>query len=278
MTYFQLYNAISADFEENKIDDFSFQAKQLVMNFFGFSKTDFLLNYHTEVSEDVFLLLEDAKKLISGVPLQYLIGKWSFMGFDFAVGDGVLIPRPETEMLVELATEYLKKLKTPVVFDLCSGTGCVGISVAKLFPNAKVYLFEKYDKPIDYIKKNIALNSTENVKVIKCDITKKFPIEEKADCILSNPPYINSSHIEFLQKQVHFEPKTALDGGCDGLEFYRAIHDFWLDELKNDGFFVAEHGEGQGAKITSIFQDSLENIKISDDLCGFDRIVSGFKK
>lgn len=278
MTYFQLYKYISGDFQNAGIDDFSFQAKQLVLDFFGFSSNNFVIDSHNEIKADYSGLLENVKKLIDGVPLQYLLGKWSFMGFDFKVGEGVLIPRPETEMLVEFAVQKMKDVEFPIIFDLCSGTGCVGISVAKLIPDSKVFLFEKYDEPIKYIKENIVLNNVPNVQVVKWDIFKSFPTKIIADCILSNPPYINTDDIDCLQKQVLFEPKTALDGGKDGLDFYRAINNIWIDKLKKDGYLAMEHGDGQGKEISSIFVDKLKNIKISNDLSGIDRIVSGFKK
>lgn len=278
MTYFQLYSKISDDFKNAHVDDYSFQAKQLVLSFFDFSVTDFVIKSHNQIETDYSDLMKSVKMLIDGTPLQYLLGKWNFMGFDFKVGKGVLIPRPETEMLVEFAVKCLKDVQSPTVFDLCSGTGCVGISLAKLLPNSKVFLFEKYDEPIQYINQNIILNNVSNVQVVKWDITEKYPMETKIDCIVSNPPYINSKDLDDLQKQVQFEPKTALDGGEDGLDFYRTINRIWLDKLKINGFIAVEHGDGQSKEISGIFADKLKNIKIFDDLSGIDRIVSGFKK
>ena len=209
------------------------------------------------------------------MPLQYIIGEWEFMGHIFAVGEGVLIPRPETEVLVELALKKIKNIESPVVFDLCSGSGCIGISIAKERPNAKVFLFEKYDKAFGYLTKNA--QNINNVVPVQHDITLDadelcLPIP---DVIVSNPPYIRSDEMETLQKEVKKEPSTALDGGEDGMDFYRVIAEKWLPKIKSGGAFFVECDPEQADPLSKIFLPRCTKVKSVSDLNGDLRVVCG---
>ncbi|MBO5858059.1 MAG: peptide chain release factor N(5)-glutamine methyltransferase, partial [Clostridia bacterium] len=149
----------------------------------------------------------------NGEPLQYILGKWDFYDMTFNVGEGVLIPRPETEILVDFALEKIKDIENPVIYDLCAGSGCIGLTVANHRKDAKVFLLEKEDGALKYLKSNKEKYNLDNAFIIKGDLFEvdflNFP---DADVILSNPPYIPACEIESLQKEVHFEPITALDG------------------------------------------------------------------
>lgn len=278
MTYEQLYKKTLRLFEENSLEDASFQAKQLLLSHFTMDAKDYFLKKSQEVSGDIPGFEEKCRLVLAGRPLQYIIGQWEFMGFPFYVGDGVLIPRPETELLCQLALDAAALKENPVIFDLCAGSGCVGISVAKLRPDARVYLFEKSPDAVAYCKKNILLNQVQNVQIIEWDILKESYPACMADVILSNPPYIETDVIPTLQRQVRHEPKMALDGGADGLLFYRAIARLWLPALKDGGFLAVEHGEGQSGQIIKIFEKSLLNLQVHNDYAGHDRIVSGNKE
>lgn len=188
-----------------------------------------------------------------GRPLQYVIGAWDFFGEEFSVGEGVLIPRPETEMLVEFAREYLKDKKNSVVVDLCAGSGCIGITAARLFPGSKVCLVEKSEEALHYLRKNVENSGCPNITVIKGDAFLS-PAENgipEFDLLLSNPPYIPSGELVLLQNEVRREPEMALDGGKDGLDFYRVIAEKWLPCCK--GAVCIECGEGQTEEIEKIF-------------------------
>jgi len=164
-----------------------------------------------------------------------------------------------------------------VVYDLCSGSGCIGISIAKKCSNAFVYLIEKSDDALFYLKKNA--DKIKNVKVLQgniCNI-KEFDFLENADVIISNPPYIRQDELANLQSEVKNEPLMALDGGKDGLDFYRVINDNWYSKLNDKGKLFLEIGNEQGESIFNVLYE-FENINVIKDLYGNDRIVSADKK
>lgn len=217
-------------------------------------------------------LLELIHRRIDGEPLQYLLGEWEFYGLPFYVGNGVLIPRPDTETLADLAIEFLQDRKADCI-DLCSGSGCLAVSVEKNCKNAAVTAIEKSDEAYDFLIKNIALNKS-CVKAVKGDITKD--IFGRYDLIISNPPYIKTEDLETLQREVQHEPKAALDGGEDGLLFYREIADKWIPRLKAGGMLAVEIGIGQQDDVKKLFRESgLKNIGERKDLCGVVRVVFG---
>lgn len=210
-----------------------------------------------------------------GRPLQYVIGSWNFFGEEFLVGEGVLIPRPETEMLVEFAQDYLKNKKNQVVVDLCSGSGCIGISVARIFPDAEVYLVEKSEEALSFLRKNVEKSGCRNITVVHGDAFLS-PSENgisEFDLLLSNPPYIPSGEIDSLQSEVQFEPKMALDGGNDGLDFYRIIAEKWLPFCK--GAICIECGEGQTNEIENIFSKYCKETYPQADFQNILRTVCG---
>lgn len=217
-------------------------------------------------------LIERRKK---GEPLQYIVGSWSFYGLEFAVGEGVLIPRPETELLVEYVLKELKNINNIVVYDLCSGSGCIGLTVAKIRPDADVYLFEKEDKAFEYTKKNAEKFNLKNVNLVKCDIFDfDFSLLPLADAIISNPPYIKTDEIPFLQTEVRHEPVSSLDGGKDGLDFYRCIASKWSKKLKKGGLIAMECGDGQSSDIISVFDSIKSEKNVVFDFNDIDRIVT----
>lgn len=223
------------------------------------------------LEESFFTIVEDRAK---GEPLQYLLGEWEFMGLTFKVGEGVLIPRPETEMLVEFSIDFLKGKDNPIVFDLCSGSGCIAISVAKFCPNATVYAVEKFDAAFDYLLQNIELNEAKNVHAIKGDIFDKSLLSDTVpDLILSNPPYIRSDELDSLQEEVKKEPVMALDGGEDGYDFYRAIASDWIKRLKKGGMIAVECAEDQTEFILDFFSENSTEVKPYKDYSGLPRGV-----
>ncbi len=256
------------------VDDAEFDAYQLILTFFDGNTTEYML--HSAESVDEKLVTEYCRLIdrrVSGEPLQYIIGKWDFYKSTFFVGDGVLIPRPETEELVEKCIELIKKHKFSVVYDLCTGSGCIGLSIAKECPEVTCYLFELYDKAFSYASKNFNEMNLSNVALIKHDVLKKYEGEIlSADIIVSNPPYIESGEINDLQREVLREPITALDGGDDGLIFYRSIYKNWYSCLNNGGYFAFECGEKQTEDIIRLSSDICDSISYKD-IYGKDRIV-----
>jgi len=220
--------------------------------------------------------IEKINQRASGIPVQYVIGSWDFYGESFYVGEGVLIPRPETELLVDFALDYLKDKENPVVFDLCAGTGCIGLTVAKNRPDATVYLVEKSPDAFCYLEKNLHKFGCNNANLVCGDILNGYEAFDlpKPDLILSNPPYIETAEIETLQSEVHYEPVMALDGGEDGYMFYEAIAEKWIDYC--DAVAV-ECGEGQADKVKELFSCVFADVYSVTDFNGIERTVIGRK-
>ena len=224
--------------------------------------------------EDVQVVESIIKRRKLGEPLQYILGNWDFYDMTFSVGEGVLIPRPETELLVDFTLDILKGVDNPIIYDLCAGTGCIGLTIAKHLPHAKVYLLEKEKAAFDYLKQNAECYSLNNVELINGDLFTIDITMPSADIILSNPPYIPSDEIPTLQKEVSFEPMTALDGGNDGLDFYRCLASKWSRCVKENGLMAFECGDGQSQDIIDIFDGIFKDKKIIFDFNNIDRIVT----
>lgn len=221
-----------------------------------------------------------ASRRINGEPLQYILKKWEFYGLDFFVGEGVLIPRPETELLIDIALDFAKNKNNIICFDLCSGSGCIGITVAKKIKNSDVTVLEKSDDALKFLLKNKEHNSADNLTVIHGDLFHGPDLfnGKQCDILLSNPPYIRHDVISTLQREVLFEPKMALDGGDDGLDFYRAIAEKWTSAVKPDGMVAVEIGDEQGSDVSKIFSKYFNNVNVVKDFSGNDRVVTATDK
>ena len=212
-------------------------------------------------------------KLAKGVPLQHITHTQEFMKMDFYVDENVLIPRPDTEILVEEVINIAKKIDKPQILDLCTGSGAIAISIAKNVPNAEIYAVDISEKALDVAAKN-AQRLEAKVKFVKSDLFKNLK-NMKFDIIISNPPYIKKEDIRFLSEDVQKEPQIALDGGYDGLDFYRKISKQAIDYLKFGSFLCFEIGYDQKEEVTEIIEN-LEHYKgtySKKDLCGNDRII-----
>lgn len=265
--------------ENADIDNSSFDARCLIEYALGIDTSSYFKvrdkKADTKLSTKYYTYI---RRRALGEPLQYIIGEWGFRDCTFKVGKGVLIPRPETELLVEFAERFLADKKKPIIFDLCSGSGCVAISVAKLFPDSSVYAVEKSDKAFEYLNTNIKMNKIKNVTAVKGDIFDSALLNDvKPDLILSNPPYIKSDELDFLQKEVKAEPRMALDGGRDGYDFYRILASDWLKRLANGSAMAVECGEEQADEISQMFYLSRSKVGIINDLSGFPRVVTAIR-
>ena len=275
MTLSEAYNYGVYFLSANGVDEADFKSLCLCCHCAGIKNNE----YEIHKNEDLIIMKKFADMLWqikSGEPLQYVIGRWDFYESEFHVGRGVLIPRPETEELTELVIDNAKRLCSPVVFDLCSGSGCIGISIAKALPSSTVYCVEKSEKALQYLLKNA--ESISNVKVVNSDINYPSDIKN-ADIIVSNPPYIKSSDLSVLQSEVQFEPSMALDGGADGLDFYRIIAEKWNSNLKENGMLFLEIGEDQGEAVYEILEkQGFKEIEVIKDMYGNNRMVKSVKK
>ena len=270
-----LYLKLRGILSEAEIEAPELEARLLTEGATGMNRASQIANSNSEISGEIQeKLISMAQKRAGHLPLQYILGKWSFMGFEFKVGEGVLIPRDDTEVLVGLCLDYLKNSNGKTALDLCAGSGAISVVLDKL-ANADVTAVELSDKAYNFLLENI---KGTNIKPHKGDIFECYrDFEAKSfDLIASNPPYIKTDEIETLQTEVGYEPKTALDGGADGLDFYRAIVELWTPLLKSGGAMAFELGEGQAEYVGGLMADhGYINIKTAKDLGGTDRAIIG---
>ena len=257
---------------EAKVFDPDFEAREILREITGL---DPFINSRLELSSEQYeKILLMTKKRVTGIPLQYIFGKWEFYGYPFYVGEGVLIPRPETELLIDIAKEYCSENSR--IIDLCSGSGCIPISIS-LETGADTTGIELYDEAFSYFGRNIALNKAK-VRAIKGDVLdESLLIGESFDAIFSNPPYLTAEEMKELQLEVTFEPSSALFGGEDGLYFYRRIIPIWVKRLNKGGIFAVEIGETQGEAVKAIMEENGLTAEIIKDYSGLDRVVKGKK-
>ncbi|MBQ3045798.1 MAG: peptide chain release factor N(5)-glutamine methyltransferase [Clostridia bacterium] len=277
MTVSKLFEKGKSLLKNQEIDNFANEARWIFESVFDCGR-EYLIFHADDTADEIKSaeFIDKIQKRASGVPVQYVVGSWDFYGESFAVGEGVLIPRPETELLVDFALDYLKDKKEPVVVDLCAGSGCIGLTVAKKRPDASVILVEKSAEAFSYLEKNLNIFGCANARIICGDIFDGFesfgiPV---SDLILSNPPYIESKDISTLQSEVRYEPLMALDGGDDGYMFYNAIAEKWLAHCSA---VAVECGEGQAERIKSLFSDLCADVYSVRDFNGIERTVIGRK-
>ena len=275
MTAEQVLRTAAEKLRAAQIENASFDASCLVENITGLSRTKIMLCDDDIADEQAELVERAVLRRISGEPLQYILGEWDFFGRTFEVGKGVLVPRPETELLVELALEKLRNVRYPVVFDLCAGSGCVGLTIAAERPDAHVWLFEKYDEAFHYLKRNIKKLGLTNVQAVQHDITLGYDdkISETPDLIVSNPPYLRTDELGGLSTEVMHEPATALDGGKDGVDFYRIIASRWLPNVNKHGGIIFECDPSQTLEIADMLMPYAMRVKIVTDIFGLQRAV-----
>ncbi|MBQ3136133.1 MAG: peptide chain release factor N(5)-glutamine methyltransferase [Clostridia bacterium] len=280
MTLDELYKS-SVEKLKN-IENIEIDVRIILKKVLSFSETDFLINKNRELSShEVQTIGSMIDKREKGIPVQYIIGEWDFYGTTFKVNDSVLIPRPETEILCEYVINYLRNKNEPVIADLCTGSGCIGITVKKYIGDATVVMVEKSPEAAEVCLENIkSILGNDKVFFINEDVflSERFKQLPQFDVIVSNPPYIKSSEISSLQSEVLFEPEIALDGGDDGLDFYRLFAEKWTEHLKPDGMFAFECGEDQANDIKSILEEKNFDVYIKNDYNNIERFVIGKRR
>ena len=289
------------------VEDADIKLKILIEYVFKISKEKLILKYKDEINnkkvEEFRKLL---KKLENGIPIQYIINNQEFMGLNFYVDEDVLIPQPDTEILVEEVIKYCNELrnnepedketnkdykeniekepiinkedkninkKTIKILDLCTGSGIIGISIYKYLENVEIYASDISQKALNIAEKNTNLNNAK-INFINSDMFENIHIKD-FDIIVSNPPYIESKVIKSLSKEVQNEPKLALDGGEDGLKFYRSILENANDYLRKNGAIFLEIGYDQKEKIEEILKsyNIYKETKCIKDFGGNNRVI-----
>lgn len=282
VTVREAYYAAKGRLEQAGVEDAAFDAGCLLEKDTGIPRARLpLLPERGEVERPgLRALRRDVERRAAGEPLQYILGEWEFFGRRFFVGPGVLIPRPETELLVLTAVGFLKECaKPPRVLELCAGSGCAMISIAGEVPACRAVGLELSDAAAVWCRRNIRRHGAgERVKLRKGDMLDSAAparLGGRFDCIVCNPPYIPTGEIPALQREVRREPPMALDGGADGLRFYRAFA-AWLPLLAAGGLAAFEVGAGQAPEVAGLLRGwGMEAVEIRRDLADIGRVVAG---
>jgi len=259
--------------KSNGISDSEFEAEQLVCKVLGLTPSALRLRNPEADERQEASIKAMADRRVEGYPLQYILGEWEFFGLPFLVGEGVLIPRADTEVLVETALKYINGREKLKIIDLCSGSGCIAIALEKHTKSCAVTALEKEPAAYEYLTKNIELNRS---RVIPLQGDVRIPFGGEYDLIVSNPPYITPEAMESLQREVTFEPDSALRGGEDGLCFYREIVKGWAPLLKSGGVLAVEIGFDQRDAVAELFKNGgLYKVRCIKDYGGNDRVICG---
>lgn len=267
--------------KDNNIEDANMKCKIVLADLLGKNK-EYLVSHDEDEIEDGLnrIFLEKIERLKNHEPLQYIINKQEFMGFEFYVDENVLIPQPDTENLVEevilLSDKSRKSARKELrILDLCTGSGAIAISVSKLIKNTLVYASDISKAALKIAEENSSRNRA-NVLFFESDLFSEISKLYKFDIIVSNPPYIEKCVIDTLSEEVKKEPILALDGGEDGLDFYRKIAKGAKEYLNENGYLAFEIGYNQRVDVMQILKENgYKNIYSRKDLGGNDRIVVG---
>ena len=254
---------------ENNIEDAGIIARVLLQFVLKCDRNKFVLIQGNTIDEGIIEQYKQLiNKIIEGIPLQYITNNQEFYSLDFYVDENVLIPQPDTEILVEEVLKIAKDNNAKQILDICTGSGCIGISLAKNLKNVKITLSDVSQRALEIAKKNARNNNVmENIEIIKSNMFEN--IKEKYDIIVSNPPYIETNTIETLSSQVKNEPYLALDGGKDGLKFYKILIEEAPKYLKDDGYLCMEIGYNQKDSIIKLLQgmNIFSKFQTNKDLC-----------
>lgn len=282
-TYGQLITDAVRELSQLEYSDAALEAKELMglalgMDCRSSAFEDKLWEETSDEDEDRFDEL--CSRRLKGEPLQYILGEWDFYGRSFRLGKGVLIPRQDTELLIDIAKEVFKNSDSCTVIDLCAGSGCIGLTLEQELKNVSLAMVEKYTDAIEYLFDNKLLFGS-SARIVKGDVLSDelIPEMEKADLIVCNPPYLTAEDMNNLQTEVRSEPVEALYGGEDGLDFYRAVIRIWKGVLKEGGTMLFEIGATQGKEVSDmLIQHGFRDVRIKRDMAGNDRAVVGTKR
>ena len=261
------------ELRKNNIEEASQIAKILLQFVLNKNKIEILQKQEDEIEEKKWQEYQLAiQKVIQGIPLQYITQNQEFYGLPFYVNEHVLIPQPDTEILVEEVLSIAKKENKQEILDLCTGSGAIGITLAYHLETAHITMSDISKEALNIAKRNSEQNHIfEKVTLVQSNLLQK--IEGKFDIIVSNPPYIQTNVIPTLSKQVQNEPHLALDGGEDGLYFYRKIIKEAPSYLKQDGYLCLEIGYNQKEQVVKLAQEQFSKIETKKDLAGNNRVV-----
>jgi len=280
ITYNNLYMDVRQELRLAGIEGATLEARELMCFAAGKTRQELARDarlYVPQAVEDRLRAL--VRRHLDGEPVAYLIGEWEFYGLPLDISEHVLIPRPDTEVLAEQAISFVQTLGECRVLDLCAGSGCVGLAIASQVPKARVVLGELSEGALRICRQNIRRNGLSGQVVpLPMDVMAGPPAHMgEFDCIVSNPPYIPRADIAGLDVSVKdYEPLMALDGGEDGLDFYRAICQNWREVMHPGTRLYFEVGIGQADDVLRIMRSvGFGDIQVADDPAGIPRVVFG---
>lgn len=280
-TYSELYIAMRRALRDAGVDAHSLEARLLICHAAGKSSAELLRDMPLYTSNEVEKTCFDhLARRIAGEPVAYITGSWEFCGLPLIITPDVLIPRDDTQVLVETALELVRPRASGArILDLCTGSGCIGCAMAHELPGSKVVMIDKSAKALAIARKNVRLNSLSgHAMCIEGDALAAPPENLGSfDIIISNPPYIATADIPELDGSVKdFEPHSALDGGADGLDFYRFIIREWKKALRTGGHMAFEVGETQADEVMKLMHlNGFKNVASVLDSAGISRVVHG---
>lgn len=268
------YSKLSTQFPVEEIDSFFYW---LLLDFLKISRLQFAMEPEKEISREGEAKMMDAlKRLQKSEPVQYITGETEFFGLPFKVSKAVLIPRPETEELVELILEESANFENPEILDIGTGSGCIAISLAKNLSNAKVSAIDVSEAALEVARENIGLNAV-NVRVFQADILQLDKLPQEYDIIVSNPPYVRNQEKKMMKANVlDYEPELALFvSDADPLIFYKKIASLAKAHLSEKGRLFFEINEYLGNDLVAFLEEAkFKNIRLHKDFAGKDRMIS----
>ena len=277
----QLYQRIRQRLTAANLEDAAAESGFLLEFLLGKPLPQLLMDGDLPVSEPIVQQAEQlCEKRANRYPLQYLLGTWEFYGLPLQVGEGVLIPRADTETLVEFVLSCRRNAAQTKLLDLCSGSGCIPAAIAVHLPQVTGVAVERETAAFCYLKQNLQQHAP-SIQPIQGDVLDAVFAKDFSsyDVITCNPPYLTEMDMQVLQPEVAFEPETALYGGTDGLNFYRMVTAYWKDALTADGWLVYEIGMGQEQYVTEILrQNGFSEIVQRTDASGIVRLVAGRRR
>lgn len=267
------YRELTALLEENGIADAEFDARCIIEQIAGrqLEFVQILTDEQTAAARDM------ANRRITGEPLQYILGEWEFFGMRMFVGEGVLIPRPDTEVLVETVLDWCKNRQKLRILDLCTGSGCIALALQKHLPGAEVHALDLSEAALSYARRNADYHKLPVIfhqgDVLDANLAGTLG---KFDVIVSNPPYLTSDEMAQLQPEIQHEPASALAAGEDGMRFYCGITQNWKHSLHPGGLLAYEIGEQQGKMTADLLElYGFAGIQVIQDYAHHDRVVTG---
>ena len=280
ITYNDLYLEIRRQLRAADSGDPTLEARELVAFACGKTKEELLRDSRLYVTPEVEARVRAlVQRHLDGEPTAYLIGEWEFYGLPLDISRNVLIPRPDTEVLAGLAIDFVKTQGACRVLDLCAGSGCIGLAVASQCPESRVVLGELSEGALRICRQNIRRNGLSGrVVPMQMDALAPPPAQlGEFRCLVSNPPYIPAGDIPGLDPSVRdYEPHMALDGGADGLDFYRNLAGEWKNALTVGGKIFLEVGIGQADDVLRLLRaQGFGDLEITKDLNGIPRVVHG---